>query len=92
MQPEIIVKIVQRVPVKIVIDSGLDPKIPLPLGISVNPTVTVVRRSTERCGGKRFESLETALQSMAHRHRPSPLAAFMEILDTTIVNVSRCRI
>lgn len=33
------VKIVQRVPVKIVIDSGLDPKLPLPLGISVSPTV-----------------------------------------------------
>ena len=30
------VKIVQRVPVKIVIDSGLDPKLPLPLGISVD--------------------------------------------------------
>ena len=26
------VKIVQRVPVKIIIDSGLDPKLPLPLG------------------------------------------------------------
>lgn len=35
------IKIVQRVPVKIVIDSGLDPAIPLPLGISVVPTVTV---------------------------------------------------
>lgn len=35
------VKVVQRVPVKIVIDSGLDPRIPLPLGISVEPTVTV---------------------------------------------------
>jgi len=35
------VKVVQRVPVKIVIDSGLDPKVPLPLGISVEPTVTV---------------------------------------------------
>ena len=35
------VKIVQRVPVKITIDSGLDPKLPLPLGISVVPTVTV---------------------------------------------------
>ncbi|HTZ80260.1 MAG TPA: HlyD family secretion protein [Stellaceae bacterium] len=33
------VKIVQRVPVKILIDSGLDPKVPLPLGISVEPTV-----------------------------------------------------
>ena len=35
------VKVVQRVPVKIVIDSGLDPKVPLPLGTSVEPTVTV---------------------------------------------------
>jgi membrane fusion protein (multidrug efflux system) len=35
------IKIVQRVPVKIDIDSGLDPKIPLPLGISVEPTVSV---------------------------------------------------
>jgi membrane fusion protein (multidrug efflux system) len=33
------VKIVQRVPVNIDIDSGLDPKLPLPLGISVVPTV-----------------------------------------------------
>ncbi len=33
------VKIVQRVPVKVVIDSGLDPNLPLPLGISVVPTV-----------------------------------------------------
>jgi membrane fusion protein (multidrug efflux system) len=35
------VKVVQRVPVKIVIDSGLNPDIPLPLGISVSPVVTV---------------------------------------------------
>ncbi len=35
------VKIVQRVPVKIDIDSGLDPKLPLPLGISVVPTVAL---------------------------------------------------
>jgi membrane fusion protein (multidrug efflux system) len=35
------VKIVQRVPVKIDIDFGLDPTLPLPLGISVNPVVTV---------------------------------------------------
>ena len=35
------VKIVQRVPVKIIIDSGLDPSVPLPLGISVDPKVTV---------------------------------------------------
>jgi membrane fusion protein (multidrug efflux system) len=33
------VKIVQRVPVKILIDSGLDPAFPLPLGVSVEPTV-----------------------------------------------------
>jgi membrane fusion protein (multidrug efflux system) len=35
------VKIVRRVPVKIVIDSGLDNNNGLPLGISVEPTVTV---------------------------------------------------
>jgi membrane fusion protein (multidrug efflux system) len=33
------VKIVQRIPVKIDIDSGLDPNLPLPLGASVTPTV-----------------------------------------------------
>jgi membrane fusion protein (multidrug efflux system) len=33
------VKIVQRVPVKIVIDGGLDPDRPLPLGLSVSPVV-----------------------------------------------------
>lgn len=35
------VKIVQRVPVKIVIDKGLDPNHPLPLGLSVEPEVTI---------------------------------------------------
>ena len=35
------VKIVQRIPVKIDIDSGLDPALPLPLGISVEPTVSL---------------------------------------------------
>jgi membrane fusion protein (multidrug efflux system) len=38
------VKIVQRVPVKIAIDTGLDPKLPLPLGISVDPRVKVRER------------------------------------------------
>lgn len=33
------VKIVQRAPVKIIIDSGLDPRTPLPLGVSIEPTV-----------------------------------------------------
>ncbi|MDR3439060.1 HlyD family secretion protein [Telmatospirillum sp.] len=33
------IKIVQRIPVKITIESGFDPKIPLPLGLSVIPTV-----------------------------------------------------
>ncbi len=35
------VKIVQRVPVKIIIDKGLDANKPLPLGLSVEPKVTV---------------------------------------------------
>ena len=33
------VKIVQRVPVKLIIDRGFDPALPLPLGLSVVPTV-----------------------------------------------------
>jgi membrane fusion protein (multidrug efflux system) len=33
------IKIVQRIPVKIDIDSGLDPHFPLPLGASAEPTV-----------------------------------------------------
>jgi membrane fusion protein, multidrug efflux system len=33
------VKVVQRVPVKIVIDRGLDPDRPLPIGLSVSPVV-----------------------------------------------------
>jgi membrane fusion protein, multidrug efflux system len=33
------VKIVQRVPVKIIIDRGLDPNRPLPIGLSVSPVV-----------------------------------------------------
>ena len=35
------VKIVQRVPVKIVIDDGLDPERPLSLGLSANPVVAL---------------------------------------------------
>ncbi|WP_254070327.1 HlyD family secretion protein [Acidisphaera sp. L21] len=35
------VKIVQRVPVKLIIDRGMDPAQPLPLGLSVVPTVTL---------------------------------------------------
>ena len=35
------VKIVQRVPVKLIIDRGMDPTTPLPLGLSVVPTVTL---------------------------------------------------
>jgi membrane fusion protein (multidrug efflux system) len=38
------VKIVQRVPVKILIDGGLDPNLPLPIGLSVEPTVYIGTR------------------------------------------------
>jgi membrane fusion protein, multidrug efflux system len=34
------VKIVQRIPVKIVVDRGLDPNRPLPIGLSVSPVVS----------------------------------------------------
>ncbi len=76
----------QRVPVKIVIDSGLDPDLPLPLGISAAPTVTL----------KMSDAKPRARPEAAWKpaHNPWPiavvvtLAAFMEILDTTIVNVA----
>ena len=35
------VKIVQRIPVKILIDNGQDPDVPLPIGLSVEPTVHI---------------------------------------------------
>jgi membrane fusion protein (multidrug efflux system) len=44
------IKIVQRVPVKIVIDSGLDPNIPLPLGLSVDPTVDLTSGPDSKAG------------------------------------------
>jgi membrane fusion protein, multidrug efflux system len=45
------VKIVQRVPVKIIIDSGLDPNLPLPLGLSVDPAADVTRYVSNRSNG-----------------------------------------
>jgi membrane fusion protein (multidrug efflux system) len=45
------VKIVQRVPVKIIIDSGLDPNVPLPLGLSVEPTVDVTQTVSDPTNG-----------------------------------------
>ena len=79
------IKIVQRVPVKIVIDSGLDPKVPLPLGISVTPTVSgamsdAAGTSDDASWKPRFNPWLIAISVT--------LAAFMEILDTTIVNVA----
>jgi membrane fusion protein (multidrug efflux system) len=46
------VKIVQRVPVKIVINSGMDPNLPLPLGLSVEPSVDVSKQGGEQRGGQ----------------------------------------
>jgi membrane fusion protein (multidrug efflux system) len=52
------VKIVQRVPVKIIIDSGLDPNNPLPLGLSVDPSVDVTQTvSNPSNGGFENEAL-----------------------------------
>jgi membrane fusion protein (multidrug efflux system) len=45
------VKIVQRVPVKIIIDSGLDHNTPLPLGLSVEPTVDVTQTVSDPNNG-----------------------------------------
>ena len=81
------VKVVQRVPVKIVIDSGLDPNIPLPLGISVVPTVTSDERG-RRHGGARPDAAWKPAYNPWLIAVAVTLAAFMEILDTTIVNVA----
>jgi membrane fusion protein, multidrug efflux system len=42
------VKIVQRVPVKIIIDTGMDPNLPLPLGLSATPTVRLDANATPK--------------------------------------------
>ena len=81
------VKIVQRVPVKIVIDSGLD------------PNIAAAARHFGRADGDRAD--ERGSDKLRERIRPGnrntihgsiavvvTLAAFMEILDTTIVNVA----
>ncbi|NHO32485.1 HlyD family secretion protein [Acetobacter fallax] len=46
------VKIVQRVPVKIRIDSGLDPEVPLALGLSVVPVVHTDTTPTRGANGR----------------------------------------
>ncbi len=46
------VKIVQRIPVKIAIDSGLDPNLPLPLGLSAVPTVHLTPPARADASGK----------------------------------------
>ena len=47
------VKIVQRVPVKLLIDRGMDPASPLPLGISVVPTVDLLKSDPAGSGDAR---------------------------------------
>ena len=80
------VKVVQRVPVKIVIDSGLDPNIPLPLG--------TLRRSRSHREMSAAPVAPTPSAPWKPAYNPwliavsVTLAAFMEILDTTIVNVA----
>ncbi len=74
---------------------GLDPQVPLPLGISVEPTVHGAMSDTAAAGPaepkpqapKAEETWKPAYNPWAdrgHRH----VGAFMEILDTTIVNVA----
>ena len=41
------IKVVQRVPVKIVFDDKPDPKKPLELGLSVNPTIDLSPEKTD---------------------------------------------
>ncbi len=77
------VKIVQRVPVKIVIDSGLEPAMRAAARALGDPTVASSERrrrgGTENWKPKGNPWLIAVVVT---------LAAFMEVLDTTIVNVS----
>ena len=86
-------KIVQRVPVKIVIDSGLDPD----ASAAARPLASSRICATGPMQPSPAHSdAHERLARCAWRPRGSPwliagvvtLAPFMEILDTTIVNVS----
>ena len=85
MRPAISSRSCSRVPVKIVIDSGLDPICRLPLGISVGPD----GRGAMSAGDHARRAVHGSHGLIHGRSRLSvTLAAFMEVLDTTIVNVS----
>ena len=70
------VKIVRRVPVKILIDHGLQQHSFLPLGLSVEPHG--VSEMSDTKGGANIWLIACVVT----------LGAFMEVLDTTIVNVA----
>jgi hypothetical protein len=74
------VKVVQRVPVKIVLDASQDPSTLLRPGMSVTPTVTPVSEGVRRRDDTPVNPWIVAIAVM--------FATFMEVLDTTVVNVS----
>ena len=88
------VKIVQRVPVKIVIDSGLDPTLPLPPWPVRRADGHGAMSAAGAAKGKASNAQADSVNGWKPSYNPwliavsVTLAAFMEILDTTIVNVA----
>ena len=82
------VKVVQRVPVKIVLDAGQNQDHSLRLGMSVTRRCGCDERSRIHCGAARGPRVYAARRQSVD-HRPVvTLATFMEVLDTSIANVS----
>ena len=91
------VKVVQRVPVKIVLDAGQDPEHLLRPGMSVTPTVVHEIRQCRSAGSRNAVLPILSPRSRWLTERTSipgsiavsvMFATFMEVLDTTVVNVS----
>ena len=87
------VKVVQRVPVKIVLEAGQDPEHILRPGMSVTPTVYY---ATETRMNRVPPAVRSVPMSDTAQRQINPwliavavmFATFMEVLDTTVVNVS----
>ena len=82
------VKVVRRVPVKIIIDSKFDPQHPLWPGLSVVPTVDVTRRPDQSCRKDRYLMDESRSSHKWLIAMTVLTGNIMSSLDISIVNVA----
>ena len=81
------IKVVQRVPVKIVFDGPLDPQKPLELGMSVVPTIDL-------SSGKKMNAISSAADKSDFKPNKwmvgisVMIGAFMGVMDVSVVNVA----